>query len=95
MLDLREVFKKHADEYNRFERVENKRHDRQDLCAFLLLHELVPGKTDMIATAGHDEIWLRVSPDALAAVATEEDVVTLIRCGVRLDRSTDSLAMFV
>lgn len=32
---------------------------------------------------------------ALAAVATEQDVLDLVRCGVRYDEDTDSLAKFV
>ncbi len=49
----------------------------------------------MVSAAEHDEILLDVDLEELAKVATEEQIVELIRCGVRYDSSTDSLAMFV
>jgi hypothetical protein len=97
MSEIAEVFEKFDDEFLKFDRVppERKLHPRPDLCAFLLLDRLVPGTSDMVAAAEHDEIWLEVSPEALAAVATEDDILTLIRCGLRYDGDVDSLAMFV
>lgn len=96
MINLDEVFEKYNDDYIKFERVENPLHRRPDICAFLLLDKLVPGKAHaMVCSAEHDEIWLDVDCEALAAVATEQDIQTLARCGVRYDSETDSLAMFV
>lgn len=82
------------DEFLKFDRIENPRSKRPDLHAFLLLDELVPGTSDMIAAAEHDEFFIQVSPEALAKVATVEQVRELSRCGVRYDSSNDSLAMF-
>jgi hypothetical protein len=90
-----EQYEKHGDEYLKFDLVQNKTSRRPDLHAFNLLDRLVPGKRDMIRAAEHDEIWLDVSPEELAKVATEEQIIELIRCGVRYDASTDSLALFV
>jgi hypothetical protein len=53
------------------------------------------GLMDMVAAAEHDEIWLGVDVDALAAAATPEIIRDLKRCGVRYDRETCSLSMFV
>jgi len=89
---LEEMLKADSDEFLKFERIENKRSNRPDLHAFLLLDELCPGTTDMVDAAEHDEIFLEVSLEDLAAVITEEQVIELIRCGVRM--SYDSLAMF-
>lgn len=95
MLDLYATFEKHNDDYLKFERVENKRHQRPDLCAFLLLDELLPNDgSDMVCAAAHDEIFLDADCEKLAEVATEDDILTLTRCGVRYDSETDSLAMF-
>jgi hypothetical protein len=95
-MNIAEVFEKYSDEeFLKFDRVENKRSKRADLHAFLLLDTLIPGDSDMVSAAEYDEIFLEVSPDKLAEVATEEQVLELIRCGVRLDSYTDSLAMFV
>lgn len=90
-----EQYEKHSDEFLKFERVQNKTSGRADLHAFNLLDKLVPGKTDMVSAAGYDKIWLDVSPKELAKAATEEQIIDLIRCGVRYDNSTDSLALFV
>lgn len=95
MIDLDATFKKHDADYLRFERVENKLHSRPDICAFLLLDKLLPNDgRDMVCAAEHDEIFLDADCDKLAEVATEEDILTLTRCGVRYDSDTDSLAMF-
>lgn len=68
--------------------------NRADLHAFMLLDSLVPCTHDMVSAVEHDEIFIEVSLDKLAAVATEEQMVELIRCGVRLSEY-DCLAMFV
>lgn len=96
MIDINAAFKKHNDEYIKFERVENKLHARPDICAFLLLDRLMPcaGK-DMVCAAEHDEIFLAVDCEKLAEVATDDDILMLSRCGVRYDSKNDCLAMFV
>lgn len=50
---------------------------RPDLIAFNLLDKLVPGTRDIISAAEHDQFYLDVSVEALAEVATEEDIRTL------------------
>ena len=90
-----EQYEKYIGEFLKFAKVENKTSNRADLHAFNLLDKLVPGTCDIVSAAEHDEIWLAVSPDELAKVATEEQIIELIRCGVRYDRDTDCLAMFV
>jgi len=72
-----------CEEYIKFERVRNKRSNRPDLHAFLLLDELFPQSRDIICGAWHDEIALDVSEDD-ADTLTDEQIVELIRCGVRL-----------
>ena len=94
MIDLEATFEKHADEYLAFDRVENKLHARPDLCAFLLLDKLVPGEgEDIISASEHDQFYLSVEPDELAEVATEDDILTLVRCGVMYSED-EGLSMF-
>lgn len=97
MLDLNAVFEEmsEADEFLEFDRIENPRHPRPDICAFLMLHELLGGEGDIIGSASHDEIWLDVDVKKLAAKAAPEFIRDLSRCGVRYDPETDSLCMFV
>jgi hypothetical protein len=93
--NMKELFEDRNDEFLKFDRVQNKRSNRADLHAFLLLDSLLPGDDDVVASAEHDEIFLSYGPRDLAAAATEEQIIELIRCGVRLDTNWESLAMFV
>jgi hypothetical protein len=95
MIDLEATFKKFEDEYLEFHRVTKKLNGRPDLCAFLLIDKLLPNPgSDIIPAAEHDEFWLDADMEKLAQVATEEDILTLVRCGIRYDSECDSLAMF-
>lgn len=94
MLDLAEVFEKYDDEYIKFDRVVNKASNRPDLCAFMLLDAILPGGSDMVCAATHDQIYLGVDCEAFAELSTEADILTLVRCGVFYDSETDSLSMF-
>jgi len=86
-----DLFEKHDNEYLKFEHVKNKRSNRPDLHAFLLIDELFPKNRDMVCSAAHDEIWLDIDDDEIKKL-TEEQIIELIRCGVRHD--DDSLVMF-
>jgi hypothetical protein len=90
-------FEIHNEEYMEFERVPIKLASRPDVHAFMLLDKLVPSKSrmDMVASAEHDEIYLEVDPKKLFAVAKDEEIIELIRCGVRYEEELDSFAMFV
>lgn len=93
--DLQELFEKHEDEHGDFHLVDNKRSQRHDLHAFMLLDELLPGTERIVSAAEHDEIFLSVGlEDLVTSGITEEQVIELIRCRVRLS-SFDSLCMFV
>jgi len=92
-VDVQAIIDSHEDEFLKFDRVANKRSQRRDLHAFLLLDELVPGKSDIVDAAGHDQIWLSILFDEFPETVTEEQVIELIRCGVFLEE--DTLSMFV
>ena len=94
MKDLHDRFEDADDEFLKFDRIENPRHPRPDLCAFLMLHDLDPQKGDMVGDAQHDEIMLNFDCDKLADVP-DSFIVDLHRCGVRYDAEYDTLALFV
>lgn len=73
---------------------ERRLHHRPDLNAFLLLDKLCQTRVerDMVSSASHDEIYLDVTPVDLNGLATREDILDLVRCGVRY--SEDSFCMF-
>lgn len=93
-IDLESTFEKFSNEYIKFERVEGKLGARPDLCAFNLLDRLVPGKTDIISAVEHDVFYLDIDLEKLAEVATEDDILLLVRCGVMYDGEYDCLSMF-
>ena len=91
--ELEEFFDKHNNEFLEFDRVEIKQSNRSDLHAFLLLDRLFPSNDDIVSCADYGEIWLDVTPTELAETASEQQIIELIRCGVRY--SDCSLKMFV
>lgn len=82
------------DEYLKFEHMLNPQSKRPDLCAFILLDRLLPDTKDIVAAAEHDEIFLGVDVDDVNRVITDDQLLTLVRCGVRYDGSYDCLCMF-
>jgi hypothetical protein len=94
-LNLKETFEKFEDDFLKFADIAAPLHPRPDLCGLILLDKLCPKpKHDMISASEHDEFYLSVYPDQLAEVATEEDIQTLVRCGIRYDSELDCLCMF-
>jgi hypothetical protein len=91
---LIEIFKEEEDEFLEFDKVATKFSKRSDLHAFILLDKLIPGDRHIVAAAEHDEIWLDISLEDLAKVVTPEQVIELIRSGVRLDTHLGGLAMY-
>ena len=93
---LIELFEKHNDDFLKFEKIVNPAHPRPDIAAFIMLDKLCPRPGfDMVTAAEHDEIWLEVDLDDLRKVITEDQVLDLVRCGIRYDSQGDGLAMFV
>lgn len=93
--ELQALFEKYDDEFLKFEKVTNKRSSRPDIHVFILLNEFAPKDYDMISAAEHDEIWLDVKPEDIVPQITEEQVIELIRCGIRYDGNYECFAMFV
>ena len=69
------------DEYLKYDRIENMRHPRRDIAAFLLLSELVPSDGTIIEGADHDIIYLTDITTLCDAGITEEQVIELVRLG--------------
>ena len=91
---IEERFEKREGEHLKFDRVENKKSNRSDLHAFVLLDELFPGKEKIISGAGSDQIWLSIEDKEIEKL-TDDQIVELLRCGVYYDKGEELLAMFV
>jgi len=92
-MSVQELFEKYEDEYLEFHRIENKRSNRPDLHAFLLLDELFPSDQDIICSAEHDQFWLDVPEEEIEKIP-EDKIIELVRCGVGYDEDIESLSMF-
>lgn len=93
MSRIYDLFEKYNSEFLQFECVLNKRSNRPDLHAFMLLDELMPDDKDIVSSASHDQIWLWVELDKLDSVIDETQVRELVQCGIFIDE--DALSMFV
>lgn len=91
-------FKELSDkEYLKFKRIQDPPSRYMDICGFLLLEKLCPPKeigSDIIGWSEHDIAGLNVSVDRLAKAATRDDVIYLLRCGIRYDSGHDGLTIF-
>lgn len=83
MLNIEELFVKHEEEYLKFDKVKEKKTNRPDLQALLILDSIIPSNRDIISASEHDAFFLGIDLEVLAAKATEEQIIDLIRCGVR------------
>lgn len=93
-MNLQERFDQFDDDFLKFKRIENPKSKRPDLHAFLLLEEIFPGRDrDLICSAAHDAIWLDINEDEVGKL-TDDQILELVRCGVRLDTDDYSLCMF-
>ena len=93
--DLTAAFSKADESDVPFKDVANKLSERRDLCAMMLLDKLLPGEGYIIRAAEHDVIYLEVKLDALAAAATEDDILLLTQCGVDFDDYNEALILRV
>lgn len=92
MIDLKAAFDKYDGHYLKFDEIENPPSRLPDLCAFLLLGRLVPGTVPIVSAVDHyGRYWIKVSPEDLANVATEADILYLVRCGVCYDDQQEGL----
>ncbi len=93
-MTLKEMFDQCDADYRDCDGVVNKRSQRADLHAFIMLDELCPGGGDIITASEHDEFYLSIDCDELETKATPEIIRDLSRCGIRYDKSNHCLCMF-
>ena len=94
-MNTHDKFEAVNDDYLEFDKVENKLSGRPDLHAFLLLDKIFPGYTrDIVSGACHDEIWLDIRSEQIESLS-DEQILELVRCGVRYDSDAEGLGMFV
>ena len=89
-----------GDENLKFDDVKVKLSERPDLHAFMLLDRLAPATDDghpigrrIILGADHDEVWISIPAEKIAAAATDEELTDLVRCGIMYDTEAESFLM--
>jgi hypothetical protein len=94
--DLIDSFERNEDEFLKFERIDPaKLHtSRADLQALIYLDKMMPSDEDIISDSSHDVIYLSYAVNRVASLFDEVDVIMLLRCGVCLDKTTDSFYLF-
>lgn len=90
-MSLCERFEKFVDDFLKFKEIAHPMHRCPDICALLIIDAIDPGKTFLIRSADHEQIWL----DGDIEDATDEQIRDLRRCGVFYDTEVESLSMFV
>jgi hypothetical protein len=83
------MFDKYQKEYLKYEKIpiSERPSNRRDLDALIKLNKLIPGYCDInkIDPTDPEEIMMCVNLTKLNEVATEEDILYLVRCGVISD----------
>lgn len=92
--EFESLFEKHNSEYIKFGKIENPIGNRPDLCALMMLNSYFPNDcSDMISNCEHDCFYLDIDCEKLAKLISEDDIITLIRCGVIFDEAHICLKM--
>lgn len=90
------MFEEHAEEHGRFERIVFPVSQCPDICAMFLLEDICNHRVGkMISGTAHDVVYFGVDPDEVTGRITEDQVIYLLRCGVRFDKTENSFFMFV
>lgn len=90
-MTTQEQFEKFQGEFLKFDRVVNKRSNRRDLHAFLMIDEKYPSHSTIVESAEDSEIFIGIPSEE---TFTDDEVIELIRCGVRWEESV-GFCMFV
>jgi len=95
-MNIYKAFERHNEEFLKFEDIPNKRSKYRDVHAFLLIEKILPDDDEpkIVSSSGSSEIWLSVDVHELSKLVSEEDVLELVRCGIRYDSNKHSLSMF-
>ncbi len=72
-------------EFTQFDKVKDKRSNRPDLHAMLLLSELFPRDKPMICSAYDDRIFFDVHETEIETL-TDEQIIELAQCGVQFTK---------
>lgn len=97
MIDAKSIFFFNYDTIHSFKDCTDRRHNCADLCGLLILADLLRSYeyTNILSHVSYDEVYLHGTIDELNEVATEEDILNLMRCGIHYSHYESSLYMLV
>lgn len=94
-MTIEELFEKHQDEFLQYERDYSLKDKAKDVTLFNMLSDKIPPHKDLIIGAWYEEIFFDVDLDDFVTFFSEEEIVRMIRCGLRYDSERECLCMFV
>ena len=92
-MNVHDRFEQFDDDFLKFDRITNKKTNRPDLHAFLLLDEIFTEPHGIIQADEHDKIFLDIDEEKSSKL-TDDQILEIVRCGVRYSEY-DCLCMFV
>lgn len=83
-MTLKDRFAKYKDQYQRFDLEPNPLFTRPETVAFWMLTTLQPSteRKNLIASIGYEMLFLDIDCEKLNSVITDEQIQTLVRCGI-------------
>lgn len=93
-MELKERFDAMEYRVDGFDSISNKRSNRTDLHAFILLDGLFPGKIDILDWAEYEKIWLSIELKDIETL-TDNQIEELVQCGVFYDEDQESLYIYI
>lgn len=81
-INLKEIFEKYGDEWDRFDRIETKFSKRPIINALILLDKIYPDNKNIGFYSTEGDVLINIDDEKLEEVATEQDIIDLMRCGI-------------
>lgn len=100
-MNIKQFMARHSDEFGKFDRINNPPSTHRDLCALLILSRFMDPYSDVINSAESKKgncagvIVFELPIHEVERMATENQVIQLIRCGVEYNSEYDALVMYL
>jgi uncharacterized radical SAM superfamily Fe-S cluster-containing enzyme len=92
--EIENFLNNHEEDFLDFDSVKDKKSNRADLHAFIILDSLFPSDNDIIANSEHEIIFIDVDVDEFCDKITEDVLLDLHRCGILYNTRDDAIFMY-
>lgn len=98
-MNIEQRFEQYEDEYLNYRVDPNLLYKRHDVIVINVIDNLIPAQNecspDLIVSASRDEIFFGIDAEKFSDIVTDDQLILLIRCGLRYDGGRGCLCMFV